>query len=103
MLARPSAWRADLKDQPHNTIAKGLGTTVFSKTCPIQTKSLWGNGAWAVVFTRALAVPDLKDEATQLAPGATVKVGFAVWEGSNGERAGVKSFSKEWRDLTLDA
>jgi DMSO reductase family type II enzyme heme b subunit len=96
-------WRADLKDQPHNTIAKGLGTTVFSKTCPIQTKSLWGNGAWAVVFTRALAVPDLKDEATQLAPGATVKVGFAVWEGSNGERAGVKSFSKEWRDLTLDA
>jgi DMSO reductase family type II enzyme heme b subunit len=96
-------WRADLKDQPHNTVAKGLGTTVFSKTCPIQTKSLWGNGAWAVVFARALAVPDLKDETTQLAPGATVRVGFAVWEGSNGERAGVKSFSKEWRELTLDA
>ncbi len=96
-------WRADLKDQPHNTVAKGLGTTVFSKTCPIQTKSLWGDGAWAVVFARALALPDQKDEAAQLAPGGTVKIGFAVWEGSNGERAGVKSFSKEWRELSFEA
>ena len=96
-------WRADLKDVPHNTIARGLGTTQFSKICPIQTKSVWGHGAWAVVFARPLAVPDLKDEATQLAAGAAVKVGFAVWEGSNGERAGVKSFSKEWRELALEA
>ncbi len=96
-------WRGDLKDVPHNTVARGLGTTQFSKTCPIQTKSVWGHGAWAVVFVRPLAVPDLKDEATQLAAGAAVKVGFAVWEGSNGERAGVKSFSKEWRELALDA
>ena len=96
-------WRADLKDQPHNTIAKGLGSTQFSKTCPIQTKSLWGAGAWAVVFSRALTVPELKEETTQLAAGQAVKVGFAVWEGSNGERAGVKSFSKEWRELSLEA
>ena len=96
-------WRADLKDVPHNTVARGLGTTLFSKKCPIQTKSLWGQGAWAVVFARLLAVPDQKDEAVQLAPGGAVKIGFAVWEGSNGERAGVKSFSKEWRDLTLEA
>lgn len=96
-------WRADLKDQPHNTFAKGLGTTQFSKTCPIQTKSLYGQGAWAVVFARALSVPELKEEAVQLAAGTAVKVGFAVWEGSNGERAGVKSFSKEWRELALEA
>src|SRR5512140_59190 len=35
-------WRADFKDKPHNTIAKGLGSTQFSKTCPIQTQSLYG-------------------------------------------------------------
>ncbi len=68
-----------------------------------ETQSTWGNGAWAVVFARPLAVPELKDEAVQLAPGKPVKIGFAVWEGSNGERAGVKSFSKEWRELTLEA
>lgn len=96
-------WRADLDDQAHNTVARGLGTTEFSEKCPILTKSFWGSGAWAVVFSRPLAVPDQKDEATQLAPGQTVKIGFAVWEGSNGERAGVKSFSKEWRDLELES
>jgi DMSO reductase family type II enzyme heme b subunit len=95
-------WRADLKDVPHNTVARGLGTTEFSKKCPIQTKSTWGHGAWAVVFARSLTVPDQKDETTQLVPGSSVKVGFAVWEGSNGERAGVKSFSKEWRELQIE-
>jgi len=96
-------WRADFKDGPRNTFAKGLGSTEFSKKCPIQAKGVWGQGAWAVVFARALAVPELMDEAVQLAPGAAVKIGFAVWEGSNGERAGVKSFSKEWRELALEA
>jgi DMSO reductase family type II enzyme heme b subunit len=96
-------WRADLKDVPHNTVARGLGTTVFSKKCLIQTKSQWGQGAWAVVFARALAVPEQKDESVQLAPGKPVKIGFSVWEGSNGERGGLKSFSKEWRELTLEA
>jgi len=95
-------WRADLNDTARNTVARGLGTTLFSKQCPILVKSTWGQGAWAVVFARPLAVPELKDEATQLAAGQAVKVGFAVWEGSSGERAGVKSFSKEWRELTLE-
>ncbi len=95
-------WRADFKDGPRNTIAQGLGSTVFSKKCPIQAKGLWGQGAWAVVFARALALPEQKDEAVQLAAGGAVKIGFAVWEGSNGERAGVKSFSKEWRELAIE-
>jgi DMSO reductase family type II enzyme heme b subunit len=96
-------WRGDFNDTPRNTVAHGLGTTQFSKQCAIQTKSAWGQAAWAVVFARPLAVPEQKDESVQLAPGAAVKVGFAVWEGSNGERAGVKSFSKEWRQLTLES
>jgi len=96
-------WRADLKDEARNTVAKGLGTTETTKKCPIVTKSLWENGTWSVVFARALSVPEQKEEATQLEPGRAVKIGFAVWEGSNGERGGVKSFSKEWRELTLAA
>jgi len=96
-------WRADLKDGPRNTVAQGLGSTQFSKQCPIQAGSAWEQGRWAVVFARALSVPAQKDEAIQLAVGKPVKIGFAVWEGANGERAGVKSFSKEWRELTLEA
>ena len=96
-------WRADQKDVPHNTVGRGLGSTVFSKKCFIQAKSQYGQGTWAVVFVRALAVPEQKDESVQLVPGKAVKIGFSIWEGSNGERGGLKSFSKEWRELTLEA
>ena len=96
-------WRADREDQAQNTFAKGLGTTEFSKECAVQTKSVWENGRWTVVFARALVVPGQPEESVQLAVGGTVKVGFAVWEGSNQERAGLKSFSKEWRELVLEA
>ena len=96
-------WRADYTEGPKNTTATGLGTTIFLKESTVQAKGVWGNGAWTVVFVRRLALPEQKEENTQLAPGAAVKVGFAVWEGGNGERAGVKSFSKEWRELTVEA
>ena len=96
-------WRADFKDGPRNSVARGLGSTQFSKKCPIVAKASWGQGAWALVLARPLAVPEQKEEATQLSAGSAVKIGFAVWEGSNGERAGVKSFSKEWRELILEA
>jgi DMSO reductase family type II enzyme heme b subunit len=96
-------WRASLGDRPRNTIAQGLGTTRFTTQCAIVARSSWIDGKWAVVLARPLAVPEQKDEATQLRPGTSVKVGFAVWEGSNGERGGIKSFSKEWRELEIEA
>jgi len=97
-------WRANYKpDEARNTTARGLGSTVFSKKSPIRARGAWQQGTWSVVFARALSVPDLAEEAVQLALGKAVKVGFAVWDGGSGERAGVKSFSKEWRELTLEA
>ncbi len=97
-------WRANYKqDEARNTIAHGLGSTEFSKKSPIRARGAWQQGKWSVVFTRPLSVPELQQEAVQLAVGKTVKVGFAVWEGGSGERAGVKSFSKEWRELALEA
>jgi DMSO reductase family type II enzyme heme b subunit len=97
-------WRADRPEEPRNTTAKGLGTTLYSETTTIRTRSQWQEGVWTVVFARPLQVPDPKaEEGVQLAAGTTVKVGFAVWEGNNGERGGVKSFSKEWRDLEVQA
>ncbi|MBI5506345.1 MAG: hypothetical protein HY899_16250 [Deltaproteobacteria bacterium] len=97
-------WRANYKpDEARNTFAHGLGSTEFSKTSSIRARGAWQQGVWTVVFTRPLSVPELEKEAVQLAAGKSVKVGFAVWEGGSGERAGVKSFSKEWRDLVLDA
>jgi len=97
-------WRADQEgEKARNVVARGLGTTETTKRSAIRAQSLWGQGAWAVVISRPLSVVEQKEEAAQLAAGGKVKVGFAVWEGSNGERAGVKSFSKAWQDLELDA
>jgi len=97
-------WRANYKqDEARNSVAHGLGTTEFSKTSPIRARGAWQQGVWTVVFTRPLSVPELQAEAVQLEPGKAVKVGFAVWDGGSGERAGVKSFSKEWRELALEA
>ncbi len=96
-------WRADIEGAARNVIAQGLGTTEATARSVIRARAVWGHGAWAVVFARALAVPDQKDETVQLAPGTDVEIAFAVWEGSNGERGGIKSFSKEWRTLTLAA
>jgi DMSO reductase family type II enzyme heme b subunit len=97
-------WRGDYEDgTARNTFAKGLGTTEFSKDFPIQAKAVWAQNGWSVVFARPLAVPELKEEAVQMAAGSKVKIGFSVWEGSNGERGGVKSFSKEWLELTVEA
>lgn len=95
-------WRADF-DKPKNVIAHGLGTTEYTARSPLEARAVWGHGAWAVVLARPLAVPELKDETAQLAGGTTTRVGFAVWEGSNGERAGIKSFSREWLDLVIEA
>lgn len=94
-------WRADFEDKPRNVVAKGLSTTEFTKECAVRTKSVWAETGWTVVFARALAVPAQPEESVQLAAGAKVQIGFSVWEGSNGERGGVKSFSKEWRDLNV--
>lgn len=97
-------WRANYKkDEARNTFARGLGTTEFSKTSPIRARGAFQQGVWTVVFARPLSVPEQEKEAAQLAVGKTCKVGFAVWDGGTGERAGVKSFSKEWRDLAFEA
>lgn len=96
-------WRADRNDEPRNIVAKGLSTTENTKKCAIETKSKWEEGTWSVVFARPLRLPDQSEEAVQIDPGRAVKIGFALWEGNSGERAGVKSFSKEWRELTFAA
>jgi steroid C-25 hydroxylase gamma subunit len=98
-------WRADKENQEggRNIRAEGLGSTqetANSRTkSRILTRARWKDGRWRLVMGRSLTV---EDTAVQFEAGGDYKVGFAVWQGSNRERAGLKSFSNSWLDLELE-
>jgi DMSO reductase family type II enzyme heme b subunit len=93
-------WRPDFDEKPMNQVAHGLATSLYTKEASIVSNSKWENGMWKVVIARSLKV---KEEAVNFTPGMKTVIGFAAWEGGNGERGGVKAFSKEWREFELKA
>jgi DMSO reductase family type II enzyme heme b subunit len=93
-------WRADLADG-ENLVAHGLGTDTPTKDTEIAGRGAWSDSRWAVVVSRALKAKGADN--VKLAPGKTVKAGFTVWEGSNRERGDLRSYSRQWQDLALDA
>src|SRR3990172_4669853 len=92
------AFRLEWADQAQELIAKGVGTTEESPKSFTQARASWSDGHWQVVFTRPLAIAG---DGVQLSPKRGAKVAFAVWEGSHQERAGLKAFSKSWRELEI--
>ena len=93
-------WRPDFEEKPKNQVAHGLSTSLYTDESSLASDSEWENGTWRVVIGRPLKV---KEEAVNFEAGTKTAIGFAVWEGSNGERGGVKAFSNEWRDLILES
>lgn len=96
-------WRADFENKPKNQIARGLATSLYTDESSIVANSRWNDGKWTVVVGRSFEVAGKKEESVKLKAGKSKRVGFAAWEGANGERGGVKSFSKEWRELVISA
>lgn len=108
MMGAPGAgvnawyWRADEKDAGRNVFAEGIGTSQTLDQELVRTGAQWRDGRWRVVLVRALRVSGTTEQ-VQLSAGSPTRIGVAIWEGSNGERAGVKAFSGDWTDLTLEA
>ena len=96
-------WRADFGDQGRNNVAEGLGTTRLTAASHVVCRAAWRGKSWRVVIARPFAVPDQGADAVQLRAGAPVKIAIAIWEGSNGERGGVKAFSQSWRQVEFQA
>ncbi len=93
-------WRADLQSG-QNVVAQGPGTVAQADGAAIDAKAAWQDGRWSVVLSRPLKARGAGN--VKLNPGKAVKVAFAVWEGSNQERGGLKAYSRDWRELTLEA
>jgi DMSO reductase family type II enzyme heme b subunit len=60
----------------------------------------WQDGRWTVVMTRSLSVPSQAD-GVALEPGGRASVAFAIWNGSQRDRDGQKSFTI-WQDLEIE-
>ncbi len=92
-------WMAN-NERVRSVFAEGIGTTAPGPEVKVNGSGSWSDGSWRVVVTRALG---LGDDVAPLVAGEKTGIGFALWEGANEERAGIKAFSVDWLDLTLDA
>ncbi len=92
-------WRAS-EQNARNVVASGLGTAEDAPGGRLLGASTWNRGVWRVVIGRALRAPR-GAQAVTIRSSTPTKVAFAVWEGSQGERGGIKAFSNAWRELTL--
>ncbi len=80
--------------------AQGFGT-LRARPVPdrvLDARGVYSTDSYRVVFRRALKVKGT--DAVELAPGASVPVAFAVWNGSAGDRDGKKSVTI-WQELKL--
>jgi DMSO reductase family type II enzyme heme b subunit len=95
-------WRADI-ETPHYLTSTGRGTTTRHPDAPLTGRGAWRDGVWAVVISRPFYVNLPAAAVVPLAPGMTHKCTFAVWQGANKERAGLKAYGAVWQPLEIEA
>ena len=93
-------WRADRPDTAHGNLATGIGTSSMVNEDAAVTRSLYRQGRWAVVYRRALSVQTPAAQTVQFTLGEPIRMAFAVWDGGNAERGGLKAFSPQWLEVT---
>jgi DMSO reductase family type II enzyme heme b subunit len=96
-------WRADHPTRARNDVANGIGTSRVLDAESISAQAKHEEGRWSVVLRRSLQLAKPLDGAMQFTAGQAFRTTFAVWDGGNLERAGIKAFSPSWLELTLDA
>jgi mono/diheme cytochrome c family protein len=80
--------------------ARGAGTVGFRRGgAPLEARGEWRDGTWSVVLRRTLA--DDGEGAVPLAAGKPASVAFALWNGSDRDRNGIKSITI-WHDLVVE-
>ncbi len=95
-------WRADW-ERPKNVTAEGMGTTQRREDAALASKARHARGRWDVIISRSLDGKRSPKGTAALQPGAASKVAFAIWQGANQERAGIKAFSPDWQELQIEA
>jgi len=89
-------WKAG-QAQAQNLAAGGFGSTMPLNIAGLESSSLFReNGEWVVVFSRPLL--QVGDHLVNLESG-TANVAFALWQGDQRQRDGLKHVSMGWVSL----
>ena len=95
-------WRADW-ERPKNIAAEGMGSTQRRDDPALAATARHQRGRWDVIIARSLNGKCSPAGTVALRTGAATKIAFAIWQGANQERAGIKAFSPAWQDLQIEA
>lgn len=95
-------WRPDI-DRPRYVTSQGRGTTSRYPESPLAGQGVWSNGVWRVVISRPFNINLPAALTVPLAPGLKHKCTFAVWQGSNKERGGLKAYQPLWQPLEIES
>jgi hypothetical protein len=89
------------KSPAEDLAAQGFGTLTARPRADqrVEARGVYSTDTYRVMFRRDLA--GRGRQSVTLAPGTTVPVGFAVWNGSAGDRDGKKSVTI-WQELVLE-
>lgn len=79
------------KSPVEDLVSAGFGTLTTADVQKVQGKGVWQDGKWYVLFARDMDLGG--DFYTPFKLGQTTNVAFAVWDGANEERDGIKSVS----------
>ena len=74
-----------------NLVAAQFGTLTHADVQDVGGVGRWKDGRWRVLFVRSL---ESGEGAPAFAPGGKANAAFAVWDGSDGQRDGMKSVSQ---------
>lgn len=88
--------RADRESAADNLLAGSFGTLTAAEDQMVAGTGVWEDGTWTVVFSRDLQAGE---EYAQFSEGDSTNVAFAVWDGADDQRDGIKSVSQF---MTLD-
>lgn len=94
-------WKANHAGEPYDVVAEGWGTSERrpGKTSSLAAGSVHADGRWHVVLQRPLSAGPGYVEFT---PGRPSKIAIAVWNGTDRERSGRKSFSGEFATFDIE-
>ena len=90
--AREAGNPVALSHPVQDLVAVGFGTLTPATDQAVQGSASWENGRWSVVFARELSHE--ASEHVNLGEGASADIAFAVWDGEQDQRDGIKSVSQ---------